>query len=58
MNEAIVNEVPILGIPLFSDQPRNIANAVYSEIALSLDHKTLDKNSILSAARELIYEEK
>lgn len=58
MNEAIANKVPILGIPLFADQFRNIANAVYSGMGLSLDHKTLDKQSVLVAVKELINDEK
>lgn len=58
MNEAIVNQIPILGIPIFSDQYRNIANAVYLGIGLSLDYNSLDKNKFLLAAREIINNEK
>lgn len=54
MNEAVINEVPILGIPLFADQSRNIANAVYWGMGLSLDYRTLDKKSFLAAAKEII----
>jgi UDP:flavonoid glycosyltransferase YjiC (YdhE family) len=58
MNEAIANKVPILGIPLFADQFRNIANAVYLGMGLSLNHKTLDKQSVLVAIKEIINNEK
>lgn len=58
MNEAIVSQVPILGIPIFSDQYKNIENAVYLGIGLRLDYKSLDKNSFLLAAREIINNEK
>lgn len=54
MNEAIVSQVPILGIPIFSDQHRNVANAVHLGMGLSLDYRTLDKMSILAAAKEII----
>lgn len=58
MNEAILNQVPILGIPIFSDQYRNIANAVHLGIGLSLDYNSLDKNTFLLAAKEIINNEK
>lgn len=58
INEAIINQVPILGIPLFSDQHRNIANAVFLGIGLSLDYKTIDKDSVLTAAKEIINNQK
>lgn len=58
INEAIANGVPIIGIPLFSDQHRNIANVVHLEMGLRLDYKTLDKPSILTAAREVINDPK
>jgi len=58
INEAIINQVPILGIPLFSDQHRNIANAVSLGMGLSLDYKTIDKKSILAAAKEIINNKK
>lgn len=50
--------MPILGIPLFSDQYRNIANAVNLELGLSLDYRTLNKQSVLAAVREIINNKK
>ncbi|KAE9528127.1 hypothetical protein AGLY_012549 [Aphis glycines] len=58
INEAIINQVPILGIPLFSDQYRNMVNAVFMGMGLSLDYKTLDKQSVLTAAKEIINNKK
>jgi len=58
INEAIINQVPILGIQLFSDQQRNIANAVSLGMGLSLDYKTIDKKSVLAAAKEIINNKK
>jgi len=57
-NEAIINQVPILGIPLFSDQHRNIANAVILGMGLSLNYETLDKKSVVTAAKEIINNKK
>lgn len=58
LNEAIINQVPILGIPLFSDQHRNMANAAFMGMGLSLDYKTLDKQSVLTATKEIINNKK
>lgn len=58
INEAIINQIPILGIPLFSDQHRNIANAVFLGMGLSLDYKTINKESVLATAKEIINNKK
>lgn len=54
INEAIINQVPILGIPLFSDQHRNIANMVHLGLGLSLDTEKLNKQSVIAAVKEII----
>ncbi|VVC25661.1 UDP-glucuronosyl/UDP-glucosyltransferase [Cinara cedri] len=52
--EAIDSGVPILGIPLFFDQSHNIANIVHWGSGVMLDHKTLTKEILLNAIREII----
>lgn len=52
--EAIDNGVPILGIPLFFDQPHNIANdVVHWEAGMMLDHKTLTKDILVKAFKDM-----
>lgn len=58
INEAIINQVPILGIPLFSDQHRNIATAVTLGMGLSLNYETIDKKSVVAATKEIINNKK
>ncbi|VVC35879.1 UDP-glucuronosyl/UDP-glucosyltransferase [Cinara cedri] len=58
MYEAINNQVPILGIPLFSDQHRNLANSIHLGLGLSLDAEKLNKQSLLAAVREIITNKK
>lgn len=51
--EAIDSGVPVLGIPLFFDQPRNIANLVYWGAGIMLDYKTLTKDVFVNAIKEM-----
>lgn len=51
--EAIDSGVPILGIPLFFDQPHNIANVVHWGAGMMLDHKTLTKDVLVNAIKEM-----
>lgn len=51
--EAIDSGVPILGIPLFFDQPHNIANVVHWGADMMLDHKTLTKDVLVNAIKEM-----
>ncbi|XP_025198668.1 UDP-glucuronosyltransferase 2C1-like [Melanaphis sacchari] len=55
--EAVDAGVPILGFPLFYDQPRNIANLVDEGMALSLDLFSVSKNTLLNAINEIINNE-
>ncbi|XP_060851913.1 UDP-glucosyltransferase 2-like isoform X2 [Rhopalosiphum padi] len=55
--EAVDAGVPILGFPLFYDQPRNMANLVDAGMALSLDLFSVTKNTLLSAINEIINNE-
>jgi len=58
VHEAVDAGVPILGFPLFYDQPRNVGNLVDSGMALSMDVLTITKNSFLRTIRELINNKK
>ncbi|XP_025420630.1 UDP-glucuronosyltransferase 2B15-like [Sipha flava] len=52
--EAVDAGVPVLGFPLFYDQPRNVGNLVNAEMALSLDLLTFNKNEFLKTIDKLI----
>jgi len=52
--EAIDSGVPILGIPLFFDQPHNIANIVHWGAGMMLDHTTLTKDILLRTINEMM----
>ncbi|KNC24650.1 hypothetical protein FF38_13551, partial [Lucilia cuprina] len=52
--ETIFHGKPILGIPVFGDQPMNVKNAVKSGYALSLQLKEITKNSFKSTIMELL----
>lgn len=56
--EAIDGGVPILGFPLFSDQPRNIANLVDAGMVISMDILTITKDTFLKNVLELLNNEK
>ena len=51
--EALHCGVPMLGIPLFADQPTNIALYKSLGIAESLDRFTMDKESTLKALQQM-----
>lgn len=52
--EAIDSGVPVLGIPLFFDQPHNIANLVHWGAGEMLDHQTLTKDVLVKAIKHMI----
>lgn len=51
--EAIDSGVPVLGIPLFFDQPHNIANMAHWGAGKMLDYKTLTKDILVNAIKEM-----
>jgi len=55
--EAVDAGVPMLGFPLFFDQPRNIDNLVNAGMAISLDLFSITKDSLLDAINEMINNE-
>lgn len=58
MYEVLDAGVPVLGFPLFYDQPRNIDNLVNAEMAISMDLLSVTEDSLLNAILELTTDEK
>lgn len=56
--EAVDAGVPVLGFPVFFDQPRNIENLVHAGMAISLKLKSISKDSFLNAVTDLINNDK
>lgn len=56
--EAVDGGVPVLGFPLFFDQPRNIDNLVNAEMAISMDLFTINREKLLNNILKLINNEK
>jgi len=56
--EAVDAGVPVLGFPLYYDQPRNVGNLVDAGMALSMDLLTVDKIAFLEKINELINDKK
>jgi len=55
--EAVDAGVPVLGFPLFYDQPRNIENLVAAGMAISLDLLSVTKHEFSSAIKEIVNNE-
>jgi len=56
--EAVDAGVPVLGFPLFGDQPRNIANLVNAGMAISMDLFSVSEETLLKNVLELINNKK
>lgn len=54
MYEAIDSGIPIIGIPVFFDQPHNIANIVHWGAGEMLDHKTLTKDKLVDTIKRMM----
>ncbi|KAK5638202.1 hypothetical protein RI129_012497 [Pyrocoelia pectoralis] len=54
MDEAIYFRVPMVGIPIFFDQPHNIKKMVNRGFGLELDRNNLEKNSFKTTILEVI----
>jgi glucuronosyltransferase len=49
--EAVYAGVPMVGIPMFGDQPMNIRAIVDGKMAVSVNYKDISKENILKAIR-------
>lgn len=56
--ESVDAGVPVLGVPLFYDQPRNIQNLVNLGMALSLNIEKITKKTISSAINQLLNDQR
>lgn len=56
--EAVDAGVPVLGFPIFFDQPKNVQNLVDAGMAILMNIESVDKNSFSNAISELINNEK
>ncbi|CAO1424243.1 unnamed protein product [Diamesa tonsa] len=52
--EALVEGVPVLGIPIFGDQKMNMAKAFAQGWGLKVDFGSMDEDSLLSAIEEVL----
>ncbi|KAG5871832.1 hypothetical protein JTB14_036484 [Gonioctena quinquepunctata] len=53
IEEAICNEVPMVGLPFITDQPYNVRKLQDFGIAIGLDHKTMTKDQLKKAILEV-----
>jgi len=56
--EVVDAGVPVLGIPVFYDQPRNVEHLVLAGMAISMDLLSVTREKLSNAISELINDEK
>lgn len=52
--EAVYRGVPVVGMPFLFDQKANVEKFLAKGLGVKLDYSTLTKESILSAVREIL----
>lgn len=52
--ESVERGVPILGIPIFGDQPMNMKQSVNAGVGLSIDFDDLNEEELLQKIREIL----
>ncbi|XP_020710323.2 UDP-glucosyltransferase 2-like [Athalia rosae] len=58
IQEAVVFKIPIIGIPMISNQPRLIKNCVDKGIAVSLDYEDITESNFVSAVNDIVNDPK
>lgn len=53
IQEALYYQVPMIGIPFYGDQFRNVATLSSKNIALQLNYKNITKESLTEALSEI-----
>ncbi|XP_050419836.1 UDP-glucosyltransferase 2-like isoform X2 [Adelges cooleyi] len=56
--EAIDGGVPVLGFPVYYDQPRNLQNLVAAGMAITMDLMTVEESELLVSIKELLFNAK
>lgn len=56
--EAIVSAVPILGIPMYGDQPNNVAALVQRGVAVHVDYNNISVESVSYALHALLHDDR
>lgn len=54
MNEAKYYGVPVLGMPMYTDQPANVRNAVKAGWAMKLDFHEFTEEKLLEGIRSMM----
>lgn len=54
VQEALMFGVPVIGVPLFGDQPVSMTSCVDKGIGIALDHKHLTADNIVTAVKTII----
>jgi glucuronosyltransferase len=52
--EAVYASVPMVGIPMFGDQPTNIKAIVDGKMGVSVNYRDISKENILKAIRTVL----
>ena len=52
--ESIAYGVPMVGIPLFGDQPRNIKSYVQKNLAVMVEYEGITENTLTAAVKTIL----